>query len=287
MGLAVHESFGSWVAQVAEISLDGNRIRVHRVVCAIDCGVVVNPAGVHAQIESGVAFGLSAALYGRVTMKEGRVEQSNFHDYPVLRIPEMPVVEVHIVPSTQPPGGVGEPGTPPIAPAVANAIFKVEQPASAPAAVRPLDPGVTGRSVPMIRLVRSRVWRRLAPRPAAGALVAGAAVTLAAATLLGTRTAAQPRPSTDDGVTAFATVQRVLQHPRCQNCHIPGDAPLQFDEGRVHAQFVKRGGDGKPAWRAPPATRPPTRRRRTAPRCHLARPTATCPPSRPRWSSST
>jgi isoquinoline 1-oxidoreductase subunit beta len=125
MGLAVHESFGSYVAQAAEVSVDGSRVRVHRVVCAIDCGIVVNPEGVRAQLESGVAFGLSAALYGRITFKDGRVEQSNFNDYPVLRLPEMPVVEVHIAPSTEKSGGVGEPGTPPIAPAVANAIFRL------------------------------------------------------------------------------------------------------------------------------------------------------------------
>jgi isoquinoline 1-oxidoreductase beta subunit len=122
-GLAVHESFGSFVAQVAEVSVDGGRIRVHRVVGAIDCGTAVNPAGVVAQIESAVAFGLSAALYGEITLRDGRVQQSNFHDYRPLRLHEMPVVEAHIVPSTEPPSGVGEPGVPPIAPAVANAVF--------------------------------------------------------------------------------------------------------------------------------------------------------------------
>ncbi len=122
-GLAVHESFGSWVAEVAEVSLDSGRVRVHRVVCAIDCGICVNPEGVRAQMESGIVYGLSAALYGRITLKEGRVQQSNFHDYMVLRMPEMPLVEVHIVPSGEKSGGAGEPGTPPIAPAVANAIF--------------------------------------------------------------------------------------------------------------------------------------------------------------------
>jgi isoquinoline 1-oxidoreductase beta subunit len=122
-GLAVHESFSSYVAQVAEVSLDAGRIRVHRVVCAIDCGTAVNPAGVVAQLESAVVFGLSAALYGEITMREGRVQQSNFHDYRPLRLHEMPVVEVHIVPSTERPSGVGEPGVPPIAPAVANAVF--------------------------------------------------------------------------------------------------------------------------------------------------------------------
>jgi isoquinoline 1-oxidoreductase beta subunit len=123
-GLAVHESFGSWVAHVAEVSIEsGGRIRVHRVVAAIDCGVCINPEGVRAQLESGAVFGLSAALYGELTIKEGRVQQSNFHDYQVLRLHEMPKVEVHIVPSTEKSGGVGEPGTPPIAPAVANAVF--------------------------------------------------------------------------------------------------------------------------------------------------------------------
>jgi isoquinoline 1-oxidoreductase beta subunit len=122
-GVAVHESFGSWVAQVAEVSVEDGSVRVHRVVCAIDCGVAVNPAGVVAQMESGIAFGLGAALYGRIDLREGRPQQSNFHDYRVLRLDEMPQVEVHIVPSSERPGGVGEPGVPPIAPAVANALF--------------------------------------------------------------------------------------------------------------------------------------------------------------------
>jgi len=121
-GIAVHESFGSYVAQVAEVSLEAGRIRVHRVTCAIDCGIAVNPLTIEAQMESGIAFGLGAALHGAITFKDGRVQQSNFDDYPVLRLPEMPAVDVHIVPSTARPGGVGEPGTPPIAPAVANAL---------------------------------------------------------------------------------------------------------------------------------------------------------------------
>jgi isoquinoline 1-oxidoreductase beta subunit len=121
-GVAVHECFGSYVAQVAEVSVESGEIRVHRVVCAADCGIVVNPAGVVAQMESGIAFGLSATLAGAIELKEGRVQQSNFHDYPVLRLNQMPAVEVHIVPSTEKSGGAGEPGTPLIAPAVANAI---------------------------------------------------------------------------------------------------------------------------------------------------------------------
>jgi isoquinoline 1-oxidoreductase beta subunit len=123
-GIAVHESFGSFVAQVAEVSLDSEkRVRVHRVVCAVDCGDVINPNTVQAQMESGIVYGLSAALYGEITLEKGRVEQGNFDSYQVLRIDEMPSVETHIVTSGDPLGGIGEPGTPPIAPAVCNAIF--------------------------------------------------------------------------------------------------------------------------------------------------------------------
>lgn len=125
-GIAVHESFGSFVAQVAEVSVNpSGQVRVHKVVCAIDCGRIVNPDTIKAQMESGIVFGLSAALHGEITFKNGRVDQSNFHDYPLLRMNEMPVVEVHIVPSEEKLGGVGEPGVPPIAPAVCNAIFAI------------------------------------------------------------------------------------------------------------------------------------------------------------------
>lgn len=123
-GIAVVESFRSYVAEVAEVSLNPDRtIRVHRVVAAVDCGAVVNPDIVKAQVESAVVYGLTAALHGAITIARGRVAQSNFHDYPLLRMREMPLVEVHIVPSTEAPTGIGEPGTPPIAPAVANAVF--------------------------------------------------------------------------------------------------------------------------------------------------------------------
>ncbi|MET0581854.1 MAG: xanthine dehydrogenase family protein molybdopterin-binding subunit, partial [Pseudoxanthomonas sp.] len=122
-GVAVHESFGSFIAQVAEVSVENGAIKVHRVVCAVDCGVAINPAGIAAQMESGIAFGLGAALHSHITFKDGRVQESNYHDYQVLRMSEMPVVETHIVPSTEKSGGVGEPGTAPIAPAVANALF--------------------------------------------------------------------------------------------------------------------------------------------------------------------
>jgi isoquinoline 1-oxidoreductase beta subunit len=122
-GLAVHHSFESYVAEVADVSIENGRIRVHRVVGAIDCGICINPAGVRAQIESGIVFGLSAALYGEITLTNGRVRQGNFDDYPILRMNEMPKIEVHIVESNEKSGGVGEPGTPPIAPAIANALF--------------------------------------------------------------------------------------------------------------------------------------------------------------------
>jgi isoquinoline 1-oxidoreductase beta subunit len=122
-GIAVHESFGSYVAQVAEVSVDQGQVKVHRVVCAIDCGLVVNPESLVAQMESGIAYGLGAVLQSEITFDQGRVQQSNFHDYQVLRMNQMPAVEVHIVPSTEKMGGAGEPGLPPIAPAVANAVF--------------------------------------------------------------------------------------------------------------------------------------------------------------------
>ena len=123
-GIAVYKSFESFAAEVAEVSVspEGD-VRVHRVVCAIDCGMHVNPSTIEAQMQSGIVYGLTAALKGAIDIEGGRVVQSNFHDYQMLRLAEMPVVEVYIVPSNNEPGGVGEPGTPPIAPAVCNAIF--------------------------------------------------------------------------------------------------------------------------------------------------------------------
>jgi CO/xanthine dehydrogenase Mo-binding subunit len=122
-GLAVHESFESVVAEVAEVSVENDQIRVHRVTCAVDCGIAVNPDIVRAQMESGIIYGLTAALKGEITFEDGAAVQTNFHDYPMLRMNETPAIDVHIVPSDAPPTGVGEPGTPPIGPAVANAIY--------------------------------------------------------------------------------------------------------------------------------------------------------------------
>jgi isoquinoline 1-oxidoreductase beta subunit len=123
MGVALHESFGSIVAQVAEVSIQDGRPRVHRVVCAIDCGTVVNPDTVAQQVESSVNFALSAALFGKIDIQEGVVQQTNFTNYPLVNLTQSPVVETHIVPSMLPPEGVGEPAVPPLAPAVANAMF--------------------------------------------------------------------------------------------------------------------------------------------------------------------
>jgi isoquinoline 1-oxidoreductase beta subunit len=122
-GVAVHESFGTFVAQVAEVTVssDGG-VHVDRVVCAVDCGIAINPDNVRSQVEGSIGFALSAALHGAITLKDGMVEQSNFHDYSPIRINEMPKVEVHIVPSAERPTGIGEPGVPPVAPAIANAI---------------------------------------------------------------------------------------------------------------------------------------------------------------------
>jgi isoquinoline 1-oxidoreductase beta subunit len=122
-GIALHKSFGSIVAQVAEVSLNEGQIRVHRVVCAIDCGTVVNPDTVAQQMESSVVYALSAALYGQIDIVGGVVQQNNFPNYPLLSLAHTPVVETHIVPSTRHPAGVGEPAVPPLAPAVGNALF--------------------------------------------------------------------------------------------------------------------------------------------------------------------
>lgn len=124
IGIAVHESFNSFVAEAAEVTVDGGGgIKVDKVICAVDCGRPINPDVIKAQMEGGIGYGLGAILHDEITLEGGRVAQSNFHDYVPLRIEEMPEVEVHIVDSSEPPTGVGEPGTPPIGPAVANAVY--------------------------------------------------------------------------------------------------------------------------------------------------------------------
>jgi isoquinoline 1-oxidoreductase beta subunit len=123
-GIALHKSFSSFVAQVAEVSVSSaGEAYVHRVVCAIDCGRVINPNTIEAQVTGGIVFGLTAALYGAITLKDGRVQQSNFNNYKMLAMNKTPKIEVYIVSSQEPPTGVGEPAVPPIAPAVGNAVF--------------------------------------------------------------------------------------------------------------------------------------------------------------------
>jgi CO/xanthine dehydrogenase Mo-binding subunit len=122
-GIAVLNDRGSYIAEVAEVSVEGNRVRVHKVTCAADCGVIIHPGIVEAQLSGSIIGGLTAAFYGEITIEKGRVKQSNFHDYQMLRMREAPRIDVHIVASQEEPGGVGEPALPPIAPAVTNAVF--------------------------------------------------------------------------------------------------------------------------------------------------------------------
>jgi len=122
-GIASYHSFGSYIAEVAEVTVTGNAYKIDRIVAAIDCGQIVNPESVRAQAESAIIYGLSAALKNEITIKNGAVEQSNFDGYDPLRINEAPLIEVHLMNSKADPGGMGEPALPPAAPAVANAIF--------------------------------------------------------------------------------------------------------------------------------------------------------------------
>jgi isoquinoline 1-oxidoreductase beta subunit len=124
-GFAAWFSFRTYVAEVAEVSIEGGAIKVHRVTAVVDCGQPVNPDGIAAQIEGAIVYGLSAALNEAITIDKGRVQQSNFHDFPLMTIADMPAVDLHLVPSTALPSGTGEPGLPPAAPAVANAVFKL------------------------------------------------------------------------------------------------------------------------------------------------------------------
>jgi isoquinoline 1-oxidoreductase beta subunit len=122
-GISIHRSFGTIVAEVVDVDVVDGELRVPRVVCAVDAGYTIHPDGMAAQMESGIAYGMTAALYGEISIRHGAVAQSNFHDYPMLRMDKAPVVETHIINSGEPLGGAGEPGTPPIAPALTNAIF--------------------------------------------------------------------------------------------------------------------------------------------------------------------
>jgi isoquinoline 1-oxidoreductase beta subunit len=121
-GIALREGYGTYLAQVAEVSVENGRLRIHRLVTAVDCGRMVNPAIVESQIEGGIVFGLTALLWGEITVKDGRVQEQNFDQYRLMRINEVPALEVHLLESTEAPGGIGEPSTALVAPAVCNAI---------------------------------------------------------------------------------------------------------------------------------------------------------------------
>ena len=122
-GISSHKSFGTWVAQVARISIDNNKVKVHEVHCAVDCGLVINPGIARAQISSAIIYGLSAALKSKITINDGKVVEANFDDFDVIRMDETPEINVYLVDSEASPKGVGEPGLPPIAPAIANAVY--------------------------------------------------------------------------------------------------------------------------------------------------------------------
>ena len=124
-GIAVHFAFGSYLAHVAEVSVTDGKIKVHRMVCAVDCGQYVNPGIISSQIEGGAIFGASAALFQELTFENGRLQQTNFNTFPVMRMNECPEIETYIVESKEKSGGIGEPGVPCAAPAIANALFAV------------------------------------------------------------------------------------------------------------------------------------------------------------------
>jgi isoquinoline 1-oxidoreductase beta subunit len=123
LGIATIEDVDSYIATVVDVSVKGKEVTIHKVVIAVDCGLAIHPDNIRAQLEGGTVFGLTAALHGEITLANGAVRQTNFIDYPLLTMAQMPLVESYIVPSQAPPGGIGEPGTGPIAPALANALY--------------------------------------------------------------------------------------------------------------------------------------------------------------------
>ena len=234
-GIAVHESFDTYVAQVAEISLrpDG-RPKVERVVCAVDCGIAINPDIIRAQIEGGIGYGLGAILKGEITLEDGLVVQGNFDGYQVLTIDEMPQVEVHIVPSQESPTGIGEPGVPPIGPAVANAYY-----------------AATGKRIRILPFSRATTSRdRLTPRRLVAVCSPAARLAGIARPRRGGRPRRRRRPSPGSPTRrparwpCSARPARCCTHPRCVNCHPAGDRPLQGEDGHLHIPAVQRGDGG-------------------------------------------
>jgi isoquinoline 1-oxidoreductase beta subunit len=206
-GIARHTSFLTEAAEIAEVTIVDGRIRVTRVWCAVDCGIVVNPDIVRAQVEGGILFGLSAALDQAITLVDGVVQERNYDTFPSLRMHETPRIDVTVLDSDDKPTGIGEPAVPPIAPAVANALFKL-----------------TGKRL-----------RTLPLQAALGALLVMLVMACAPA-----RADEVDVGRIERGQKAFVTVAKVLQSPRCMNCHPAGDRPLQGDAGRPHRMWISR-----------------------------------------------
>lgn len=212
-GIARHTSFLTEAAEIAEVTIVDGRIRVTRVWCAVDCGIAVNPDIVRSQVEGGILFGLSAALDQAITIEEGVVQERNYDTFPTLRMHECPQIDVTIMDSDDKPTGIGEPAVPPIAPAVANAIFKLT---GKRLRTLPLQAALGASLVMMLALVACT------PARADEGAVGGSGA------------------STSAGQKSFATVAKVLQSPRCMNCHPAGDRPLQGDAGRPHRMWISR-----------------------------------------------
>jgi hypothetical protein len=268
------ESFNTFVAQIVELSMGDEGPKVHKVWCAVDCGVAVNPDIIRAQMEGGIGFGLGHILYADVPMEGGRVVPGNFDAYRSLRINEMPAIEVTIVKSNEKPTGVGEPGVPPIGPAVANAMAKLGQDSSAAVADRAGS-------------IRMKMLRQGVMALGAGAFAA-ALLAFAGPAFRGEADAAMEPPvnpvklkpvsafgdiknPSERAVALFEEAGKVIMSPRCLNCHPATERPTQTDKMRPHQPLVVR---GRAAWaRRPvlPATPVITRRTSIPPMCRVIR----------------
>ena len=218
---------------MAEVSVTDGKIKVHRMVCAVDCGQYVNPGIIAAQIEGGAIFGASAALFQELTFENGRLQQTNFNTFPVMRMNECPEIETYIVESNEKSGGIGEPGVPCAAPAIANALFAATGKRVAAATHGPVGG-------------RMKNFLPIRPSTTVAILALGSTLLLSqpfAAAEPPSKSSAAAAPSARDG-SLFTAFVPVLRHPRCINCHSMGDFPRQGDDGHPHAMNVRRGAEG-------------------------------------------
>ena len=262
-GVCVHNTFGSFMSQVAEVTVSkSGEVHVDRVVCVVDTGVAVNPDTIVAQMQSGIIFGITAALWGEITLKNGRVEQSNFNDYKMLRINEAPIIEVEVVKSSADPGGIGEPGTTITGARRAERGLCRNRRAAAQAADQ----------LGAAKGIRETQMRALPVSLGVGAMIVVLGVGLSSAR---PEAASTLRPATefstigDDkarAVALFNEAGKVILNPRCVNCHPAGDRPSQGDDGHPHQPLVVRGMGG--LWRDRHALHhvPRTREFRSGPR---------------------